>query len=141
MTEAATLCDGRPSFAHERHAGLLLWWAEGKWWVGKREELGQGRGWMKAKSEAARPDAAGAALEWLVFSKEARTWVVADLACTPAYTVLLQSASPSSAAAAGEGLGAQQVQSIGRVLVLFRPRPPAPPPASAAHAGRARRHR
>jgi RNA-binding protein len=40
-----------------------------------------------------------------------------------------------------EGLGAQQVQSIGRVLVLFRPRPPAPPPASAAHAGRARRHR
>ena len=43
MMEAATPCDGRPSFAHERHAGLLLWWAEGKWWVGKREELGQVR--------------------------------------------------------------------------------------------------
>ena len=89
MMEAATLCDGRPSFAHERHAGLLLWWAEGKWWVGKREELGQGRGWIKAKSQAARPDAPGAGLEWLIFSKEARTWVVADLACTPAHTVRL----------------------------------------------------
>ena len=85
--------------------------------MGKREELGQGRGWIKAKSEAARPDAAGAALEWLVFSKEARTWVVADLACTPAYTVLLQSASPSSAAAAGEGLGAQlQREKLGAYL-------------------------
>ena len=85
--------------------------------MGKREELGQGRGWIKAKSEAARPDAPGAGLEWLVFSKEARTWVVADLACTPAHTVLLQSSSPSSSAAAGEGLGVQlQREKLGAYL-------------------------
>ena len=100
MIEAATLCDGRPSFAHERHAGLLLWWAEGKWWVGKREELGQGRGWIKAKSEAARPDAPGAGLEWLVFSKEARTWMAADLACTEGSGVLALSAAATALTAA-----------------------------------------
>ena len=92
------------SASHERHAGLLLWWAEGKWWVGKREELGHGRGWIKAKSEAARPDAPGAGLEWLVFSKEARTWVVADLACTPAHTVRLGLVSVS-VLVLGLGLG------------------------------------
>ena len=107
--------NNKPSFANERHAGLLLWWAEGKWWVGKREELGHGRGWIKAKSEAARPDTPGAGHEWLVYSKEARTWVVAGLACTTAQTVLLQSSS--SSAAAGEGQGVQlQGEKLGAYL-------------------------
>ena len=110
--------NSKPSFANERHAGLLMWWAEGKWWVGKREELGHGRGWIKTKSEAARPDAPGTGHEWCVYSKEARTWVVAELACTTAHTVLLQSSSSSSqSAAAGEGLGVQlQGEKLGAYL-------------------------
>ena len=69
-----------------------------------------------------RPDAPGARLEWLVFSKEARTWVAADLACTPALTVLLQPSSPSSSAAAGEGLGVQlQRAKLGAHPALFCP--------------------
>jgi len=113
--------NGKPSFANERHAGLLLWWAEGKWWVGKREELGHGRGWIKAQSEAARPDTPGAGHAWLIYSKEARRWVAAQLACTTAHTVLLQSSSSpppsSSSAAAGEGQGVQlQEEKLGAYL-------------------------
>ena len=68
--------------------------------MGKREELGQGRGWIKAKSEAARPDAPGARLEWLVFSKEARAWLAADLACTEGSGVLALSAAATALTAA-----------------------------------------
>ena len=44
-----------------------------------------------------RPDAPGARLEWLVFSKEARTWVAADLACTDGSGILPLSAAATTA--------------------------------------------
>lgn len=92
--------NGKPSFANERHAGLLLWWAEGKWWVGKREELGHGRGWIKAQSEAARPDTPGAGHAWLIYSKEARRWVAAELACIDGGSLLALTATASALTAA-----------------------------------------
>ena len=112
--------NNKPSFANERHAGLLLWWAEGKWWVGKREELGHGRGWIKAKSEAARPDTPGAGHEWLVYSKEARTWVVAGLACIDGGSLL-----PLTAATATVALtAAATALTAAATMPTAAPRPP-----------------
>ena len=56
--------NGRPSFQMEHNANLMLWWAKERWWVGKREELGLPRGWIKAESGALAPDAPGT--RWLV---------------------------------------------------------------------------
>ena len=91
--------------------------------MGKREELGQGRGWIKAKSEAARPDTPGAGHEWLVYSKEARTWVVAGLTCIDGGSLLALTAATATVAltAAATALTA---------AATMPPAAPRPPPVA-----------
>ena len=32
----------------------MLWWSDGRWWLGKLADLGQNRGWIKVESEAVK---------------------------------------------------------------------------------------
>ena len=50
----------------EARSHLMLWWANGRWWIGKREQLGHNKGWLKVTSTAELPPSDG----WLVYSKE-----------------------------------------------------------------------
>ena len=69
--------NGRPSCARTDQPGYMLWWCGGKWWVGKREELGPKRGWIKAAAEdAARPDHVVKGT-WLAYSSADRQWKAA----------------------------------------------------------------
>ena len=66
-----------------RVAELMLWWGGGRWWIGKQQELGLNRGWIKAEGDGASPPAKG----WVVYSSRARPgmWKAAtELSCRPA---------------------------------------------------------
>lgn len=71
----------RPSFVKEGHPNIMCWFASGRWWVGKRLELGQARGFLKAPgNEKDGPPRKG----WLVISTTTKppSWKeVADLSC------------------------------------------------------------
>ena len=62
--------NGRPVFRRESNPNFMLWWSGGRWWLGKREELGLNRGWIKVESDAQRPPPA----DWMVYSSKAKAW-------------------------------------------------------------------
>ena len=60
----------------------MLWWASGRWWIGKRSELGQPRGWIKAASNGPAPPFKG----WYVLCAKIKPaiWKSAEtLSCVP----------------------------------------------------------
>ena len=65
------LTNGRPVYENRYKASLLVWWTGGKWFLGKRDELGRSRGWLKATSDSATPPETG----WTVYSSAEAAWV------------------------------------------------------------------
>ena len=65
------LRDDRPVYECSHNASLLLWWSAGRWYLGKREELGRNRGWLKVQGEGATPPETG----WTVYSKADAAWL------------------------------------------------------------------
>ena len=37
----------------------MLWWSKERWWLGKRDEVGRNRGWLKIKDPGFSPPASG----------------------------------------------------------------------------------
>jgi len=74
------LVNGRHCYARAEDPRLMMWWASGRWWVGKRSELGMPRGWIKASSNETEPPQRG----WHVLSAKIKpvTWKEAvQLSC------------------------------------------------------------
>ena len=50
-----TIKNGRPAFLKDNDTNHMLWFAHGAdgptWYVGKREEFGESRGWLQVKSD------------------------------------------------------------------------------------------
>ena len=79
---ADPLVNGRRCYARLEDARLMLWWASGRWWIGKRSELGQPRGWIKAASNGPAPPFKG----WYVLCAKIKPaiWKSAEtLSCVP----------------------------------------------------------
>ena len=51
-------------YAKETNPNLMVWWGGGRWWLGKRDEVGQNRGWIKVVGEEMTPPEKG----WVVYS-------------------------------------------------------------------------
>ena len=69
-----------PSFVKDGHPSIMCWFTSGRWWVGKRLELGQARGFLKAPGSGDGPPRKG----WLVISTKTKppSWKEAtDLSC------------------------------------------------------------
>ena len=51
--------NGRPAYFKDNNTNHMLWFAPASdgptWYVGKREEFGQPRGWLQVKSDAPTP--------------------------------------------------------------------------------------
>ena len=62
----AGLTNGRPVYESTRNNSLLIWWSGGRWYLGKRRELGRNRGWLKVQGDGATPPETG----WLVYSNK-----------------------------------------------------------------------
>jgi hypothetical protein len=60
----------RPYYANDDNRNLLMWWSGGKWWLGKADELGRNRGWLKVESRDVVPPREG----WVVYSKKEKNW-------------------------------------------------------------------
>ena len=61
-------------------------WAKGRWWLGKRDEMGKNRGWLKVKTEDYTPPKSG----WIVYVTKEKEWKEAtELSCTPAERIVL----------------------------------------------------
>ena len=84
--------NGRPFYAKDGDAKVYLWWSGGRWWLGKADELGRNRGWLRVESAAITPPSEG----WQVYSKAAATkWVaMADLVVDFAERLLLEGPTP-----------------------------------------------
>ena len=54
----------------------MIWWGGGRWWLGKREEVGTNRGWLKVASNALTP--AEASEGWVVYHAKEKLWVPAE---------------------------------------------------------------
>ena len=68
--------NGRPAFLKDNDTNHMLWFAHGAdgptWYVGKREEFGESRGWLQVKSDAMTPqDIKGT---WQVWSTTEKMW-------------------------------------------------------------------
>ena len=70
----AELMNERPFYRNDVNEKLLLWWSGGKWWLGKSDELGRNRGWLKVESKAVVPPKTG----WLVYNKKDKAWELMD---------------------------------------------------------------
>jgi len=49
-----------------------MWWSSGRWWIGKRDERGTNRGWLKVVSDAKSPLEVQSG--WNVYLPDARKW-------------------------------------------------------------------
>jgi hypothetical protein len=86
-----TQSNGRPCYVREDTAEVMLWWGGGRWWLGRHDERGQNRGWIKADSEALCPPTDG----WLVYSRQERAWLQAHaLHAAPAERLWLGGRTP-----------------------------------------------
>jgi hypothetical protein len=86
-----TQANGRPCYVREDTAEVMLWWGGGRWWLGRHDERGQNRGWIKADSEALCPPTDG----WLVYSRQERAWLQAHaLHAAPAERLWLGGRTP-----------------------------------------------
>ena len=75
------LRDDRPVYECSHNSSLLLWWSAGRWYLGKREELGRNRGWLKVQGEGWTPPETG----WTVYSKADAAWLeMASMIARPA---------------------------------------------------------
>ena len=84
--------NGWPCYVKNGQPGILCWHASGRWWVGKRSELGQPRGFLKAPGSDRLPPQKG----WLVISTKTKPpgWKeAADLSCEPAVSRTAQAVS------------------------------------------------
>lgn len=61
----------RPFYSNVEHPSYALWWSSGKFWIGKSEDLGRNRGWLRVTSSDAIPPSDG----WLVYSKPNKKWM------------------------------------------------------------------
>ena len=90
----------RPFYAHESNPGLRMWWAKGRWWLGKRDEQGRNRGWLKVKDDSFQPPKCG----WIVYATKEKAWRDAtDLTCIDAERIAVGGESPGNVH--GEKLG------------------------------------
>ena len=71
-----TIKNGRPAFLKDNDTNHMLWFAHGAdgptWYVGKREEFGESRGWLQVKSDAQTPHEIKD--PWSVWSVSERRW-------------------------------------------------------------------
>ena len=85
------LTNDRPFYAKDGDEGLFIWWSGGRWWLGKQDELGRNRGWLKVQSSAIIPPNGG----WQVYSKKDKGWCeMQDLVVTIAQRVVLEGSTP-----------------------------------------------
>ena len=68
--------NGRPTYSRETRPNLMIWWGGGRWWLGKREEVGTNRGWLKVASNALTP--AEASEGWVVYHAKEKLWMPAE---------------------------------------------------------------
>ena len=76
------MVNGRHCYSRAEDPRLMIWWAAGRWWVGKRSELGMPRGWIKCSSNETEPPPKG----WHVLCAKVKpaTWKEAtQLSCQP----------------------------------------------------------
>jgi len=72
----------RPVYAREGRPNLMMWWASGRWWLGKRDELGMSRGWCKVEASSMEPYES--TNTWVVYSSSDKKWLDAPgLRCEP----------------------------------------------------------
>lgn len=68
----ADVCNDRFVYCKETRPKVLMWWSSGRWWIGKRDERGTNKGWLRVISDAMSP------LEirsgWMVYLPDARKW-------------------------------------------------------------------
>ena len=109
----------RPFYAHESNPGLLMWWAKGRWWLGKRDEQGRNRGWLKVKCEDYTPPEGG----WIVYVTKEKAWREAtELACTSAERIVLGGEAPGGEAPGG-GAHADKLGEFCRTTDTINERP------------------
>jgi len=85
----------RTVYAREGRPGLMLWWSGNRWWLGKRDEFGLNRGWVKVESSADEPYKVERSKPWVVWSKRAERWLEApNLTCKPDSASSAQSGPP-----------------------------------------------
>ena len=77
--------NGRPAYKKDNNTNHMLWFTyaadnQPTWYVGKKEEFGQARGWLQVKSDSQLPqDIKGA---WSVWSGAEKRWKEArDVKC------------------------------------------------------------
>ena len=110
----AGLENERPFYAHESNPGLRLWWAKGRWWLGKRDEQGRNRGWLKVRSEEYTPPAGG----WIVYVTKEKEWKEAEaLTCVAAERIVLGGEAP------GDGVHAEKLGEFCRTTDVINQRP------------------
>ena len=99
--KTADVINDRPAFCRETRPNLMLWWAGGRWWLGKREELGTNRGWVKCHSEAMSPLELADGQMWLVYSSAQKKWLSGDKLWCKVNDEFVPSAAAAAASAAG----------------------------------------
>ena len=70
----------RPFFASDANDQYVLWWSGGKWWLGKRDQIGKNKGWLKVSASGDVPPETG----WLAFDPVERSWAPLEgMVCRP----------------------------------------------------------
>ena len=88
------LQNGRPYYANDANPAFVMWWSGGKWWIGKKEQLGHNKGWLKAASSSNNPPDAG----WQVFAKGKDGWTEMEgMVVKPADRISLEGETPGAA--------------------------------------------
>ena len=88
------LTNEHPFYAHESNPGLLMWWAKDRWWLGKRDELGFNRGWLKVTSKDFAPPTVG----WRVYAPKEKKWLDAtEMTITESERIVLGGEAPEGA--------------------------------------------
>ena len=65
----------RPTYKMDGYDKVMLWFAGSKWWVGKSEDVGKSKGWIKVKDQAQSPELVTA--KWMVYDHASKVWVPA----------------------------------------------------------------
>ena len=96
------LQNDRPFYANDANPDFVLWWSGGKWWIGKREQLGHNKGWLKVAANGDVPPESG----WVVFEKASKKWEPMEgMVALPANRIVVSGELPEAASAHAEKLG------------------------------------
>lgn len=92
----------RPFYANDAHDAFVLWWSGGKWWLGKRDQLGHNKGWLKVSASGDVPPESG----WLVYEKANKAWApMVGMVAVLAQRIALSGQVPAGADRADETIG------------------------------------